>query len=392
MNEFLINSRTLHFIPDLLFKYIPLCLWSKLRGNRRQQWLFAERPTDARDNSYILFKWIREHHPEINVVYAIKKSAPDYEKIKDLGKVVGFGSWAHWYYFITSSICCSTQWDIGIPNSLCYILMRNVMPPKSKRVFLQHGITKDFMPQGRKHKLNADIFVCGAYPEWEYINKEFGYSDGEVRYLGFSRFDFLIDTSSKRQILFMPTWRLGQHTESNFESTLYFQKISSLLSSPRLKDYLVRSNTELVYFVHPSIREKKKCFEKFANDNIRILNNEDYDLQKLICSANLLLTDFSSIYFDFAYQGKPVVYYHFDYDDYRREHYAEGYFNYDKDGFGPIETDEENVITTITSIANNDWQVAEEYKKRAERFFTIRDRNNCQRHFDVLCELERQQK
>lgn len=105
-----------------------------------------------------------------------------------------------------------------------------------------------------------------------------------------------------------------------------------------------QNNLELIYFVHPSIRERKRYFEPFANSRIKVLNNEDYDLQKLICSASLLITDFSSIYFDFAYQKKPVIYYHFDYQQYRKEHYSEGYFNYERDGFGPIVYDLQSLV------------------------------------------------
>lgn len=388
MTDYLFHKRTLKLIPDLLLKYIPFCLWSRIKGVNKNQWLITERPTDARDNGYVLYKWLCENHPEVEVVFAIQKCAPDYQNVKGLGKIVEYGSWSHWYYFMMSKISCSTQWDIGIPNALCYILMRNVLPPQGKRVFLQHGITKDYMPVGRKEKLHADIFVCGAYPEWEYLSRVMGYTDGEVKYLGFARYDRLVNTASKRQILYMPTWRASIKNTDDVEGTLYYKKIKSLLCSAVLNNYLLSTNTEFVYFVHPSIRHWKKYFVPFANHNIKVLNNEDYDLQKLICSANLLVTDFSSIYFDFAYQGKPVVYYHFDYDDYRSGHYAEGYFSYQRDGFGPVETDEDKLIATIINNANNGWQVSEEYKKRAERFFPMRDANNCQRHYEALCELE----
>ena len=101
-----------------------------------------------------------------NVIYAIRKNAADYANVANLGKVIEYGSYQHWYYYFAASICCDTSWGICCPNSMTYLIMRNVLPPRSKRVFLQHGITKDYMPQGRKRKLNADIFVCGAYPEW----------------------------------------------------------------------------------------------------------------------------------------------------------------------------------------------------------------------------------
>lgn len=378
-------------IVDLIFKYLPIYLYVLLFHKKEQCWLITERPTDARDNGFVLFKWLRENHPEKKVVYAIYKNAQDYTNVKNLGKIIEYGSYKHWYYYFAASICCDTSWGICSPNSMTFLIMRNILPPQSMRVFLQHGITKDYMPQGRKHKLKADIFVCGAYPEWKYISSHFGYKNDEVKYLGFARFDRLTNTSNiveKKQILYMPTWRAYLRGTHHFKQTYYYKKIQEVLTSKAIKRILEHNNLELIFFVHPSIREMKSHFEPFDDTRIKIYNNEDYDLQKLICSASLLITDFSSIYFDFAYQGKPVTYYHFDYDEYRKKHYREGYFDYKKDGFGPVVYDLQSLIDNIASVVANDFKLFSIYSERLKRFFPIRDRNNCLRHYEELCRLE----
>lgn len=392
-------EKTLHLILswkmakaifDLFFRYIPTYLYVLLTQTKKQLWLICERSTDARDNGYVLFKWIRENHPEIKVIYAINRKSQDYNNVKDLGTVIEYGSIKHYFYYFTASICCDTSWNICAPNIFTCLLARNILPPKSKRVFLQHGIIKDYMPQGKKSKLKADIFVCGAYPEWEYISKNFGYTNGEVKYLGLARYDRLNNCCNQLQILFMPTWRVNLKDNIDFKSTKYYKTIISLLTSKSLNDFLKLNNIEFIYFIHPAIREYKRYFKHLENTHIKILNNEEYDMQKLICSANLLITDFSSIYFDFAYLGKPVVYYHFDYSDYRKEHYAEGYFSYEKDGFGPIVTDENMLIDKLLFFSKNGWKIDDKYLNRSKRFFPLRDTNNCLRHFEALCELDKQ--
>lgn len=379
-------------VRDLFAKYIPVSLWVAITRPRRQCWLITERPTDARDNGYVLFKWLRENHPEKNVIYAIHKDATDYANVSNLGKVIEYGSYKHWYYYFAASVYCDTSWGICCPNAMAYLMMRNILPPRGKRVFLQHGITKDYMPQGRKHKLKADLFVCGAYPEWEYINANWGYHNNEVKYLGLARYDRLRDTSGEmnaKQILYMPTWRANLHGSPYFEQSQYFQKIKEVLTSTALHDILVRNNLELIYFVHPSIREMKRYFEPFSNSRIKVLNNEDYNLQKLICSASLLITDFSSIYFDFAYQRKPIIYYHFDYQQYRKSHYNEGYFNYERDGFGPVVYDLQSLLENVESMVAGGFDTPGFYSCRTERFFPMRDSNNCLRHYEAICELEK---
>ena len=66
--------------------------------------------------------------------------------------------------------------------------------------------------------------------------------------------------------------------------------------------------------------------------------------QKTLLKASLLVTDYSSIFFDFAYLRKPVIYAHFDYEEYRMNYYPKGYFNYEKDRFGFIAHDLKRLI------------------------------------------------
>ena len=375
-------------IIDLIFKYIPINLYVNFFCHKEQCWLITERPTEARDNGYYLCKWISENHPEIRIIYAIKQNSRDYSKVKDLCETIEYGSIRHWFYYFHASICCDTGWGICCPNSYCYLLMRNVFPPQNKRVFLQHGIIKDYMTQGIKIKLNADVFVCGAYPEWKYISENYGYENNEVKYLGLCRYDHLINCATSKKILYMPTWRIYLENNNNIKTTVYFKTISSFLTSVGLNNFLEENDIELIYFLHPHIKTWKTLFDGFANKRIKIYNNDTYDLQKLICECNALITDFSSIYFDFAYQYKPIIYFHFDYDLYRENHYKEGYFNYSSDGFGPIVKNEDSLIREMKKIVDDDWKVNDIYIKRADSFFLIRDKSNCQRHYDVLCELE----
>lgn len=379
--KMLLSWNTLMGIPQILFLYIPF--WIVSCFYKKNIWLFSERPSDARDNGYVLYKWVKENVKSQKVIYVIRKKSSDYKKVESLGEVINYGSLKHWYYYFTAEVICSTDWNICCPNDITFLAMRNILPPKNKRVFLQHGITKDFMAQGLKSKLKSDLFVCGAYPEYEYVNRNFGYKNDEVQYLGFPRFDNLIDMSSMNNyILFMPTWRIFI-ADSNFIDTQYYKKIQSLLTSRSLLNFLQNENLTLIYFLHPAIKNKKKFFKQFESKHIKIVSNDDCDMQHYICSAKMLITDYSSIYFDFAYQNKPVIYYQYDYEDYRDRHYSEGYFSYENDGFGPICKDEEDLIQNVV-IISKDWIVQEKYLDRIKRFFPVRDKNNCLRNFHAI--------
>ena len=125
--------------------------------------------------------------------------------------------------------------------------------------------------------------------------------------------------------------------------------------------------------------------DEITNSQVKLLKQNDISLNKLICQAGALITDYSSLFFDFAYLKKPVVYFHFDEEEfYKGQVYEKGYFDYERDGFGPVcETIEATVDELIRLIENN-CVADEKYIKRAEAFFKYRDKNNCARIAEAI--------
>jgi CDP-glycerol glycerophosphotransferase (TagB/SpsB family) len=373
-------------IGQIVFKYIPMYIYARF-GRRNLIWLISERECDARDNGYVLFRYLRSNYPKLPIYYAINFTSMDYRRVKPLGNIIKWGSFRHYYYYFSSSILAGSGFDICAPNLYVYLIMRHLLPTGAKKVFLQHGITKDFMPQALKKNLKANIFICGAYPEFVYISRNFGYSAEEVVYTGFARYDLLENTCATNQILYMPTWRLWLGNNL-LESSDFFLYVSSLLSNKELHSFLEVTDTEFIFFLHPAIRTMKEHFKRFETNHIRVMNNDDVDLQTLLKSACLLITDYSSVYFDFAYLNKPVLYYQFDYDRYRKEHYSVGYFDYEENGFGPVLHIENEIISHIWTLNRNFWKNPLLYNMRAKLFFKLRDHNNCQRIYEVLKGIE----
>ena len=98
-----------------------------------------------------------------------------------------------------------------------------------------------------------------------------------------------------------------------------------------------------------------------------------------------MITDYSSVSFDFAYLYKPVLYYHYG-SDYHFD-LEDSYFDYDTMGFGEVvNTEEELVDVTIRYIENN-CELGEEYSKRVSDFFIFTDKNNCKRVHDKIKEI-----
>lgn len=363
--------------------YFFYCKFSRI--NNKNVWIISERGNDARDNGYHLFKYIRNNHPEIDVKYIISSTSSDYQKVKDLGDVVEYGSKEHYILFLTSGKLISTHILGYSPDmSLFWRLDKlNLLWVKGKKVFLQHGITQNYIDIMTSKVSKIDLFICGAKAEYEYILNNFGFTESVVKYTGFSRYDNLLN-KEKNQILVMPTFRKWLNYESDFTSSEYFTKYNSLINNVELNLLLEKNNIKLVFYPHYEIQKYLLNF-KSNSKNIEIADFKNYDVQKLLIESSILITDYSSVFFDFGYMNKPVLYYQFDVDRYRNNHYSEGYFKYNSMGFGSITNNEDDLIRQLKLIINNG--ISLYYHKRIKDFFKLNDTENSKRIFDEINKL-----
>lgn len=365
----------------------------------KDMWLICDDGNDARDNGYWLFKYIRENHPEIDCVYAIKNKSPDYGRVKILGKVIAYGTLSHWIYYLAASKNISSQ-KFGKPNAaLCFFLEISGLL-KNRRVFLQHGIIKDDIKSFYSEVCKFSIFVTSTKREHEYVENQYGYAGKNiVKLCGLCRFDNLHNYKSvykPNQILLMPTWRdwiarpvsssYKYDDVSDFTKTEYFKVYQSLIFNKRLQKLLQEYNMTLVFYPHKHMQKFLYHFNTDCN-NIILADWHEYDVQKLLMESALLITDYSSVAFDFAYMKKPLLYYQFDLEKFRERHYQQGYFSYEKDGFGEICNKEEILIEKLEVYFKNSCTLADVYKHRIEDFFTLYDNKNCERNFEVIRNL-----
>lgn len=107
---------------------------------------------------------------------------------------------------------------------------------------------------------------------------------------------------NQKIILYMPTFR---DSEIKFFDTVCLKE---------LQLYLMENN----YLLCVKLHCKSKLNERFIeleSSNIHIISSEA-DPYCYIGSSDLLITDYSSIYFDYLLSGKPILFFHYDYEDY----------------------------------------------------------------------------
>ena len=192
----------------------------------------------------------------------------------------------------------------------------------------------------------------------------------------------------------MPTWRswlnakyardkkqLEEFTE-NFLNSKYYSAFQSLLNSSVLIEWLEKNQIHLYFYLHDYAQYFRK-FYTTTSKNIHIESIETSDVQELLIKGDLLITDYSSVCYDFAYMEKPVLYYQFDKEEFEYYQYKAGnHYSYENDGVGDICLNEGILIEKIFQYHNESYKMQKKYVRRVANFFKYRDKNNCTRIFE----------
>ena len=155
------------------------------------------------------------------------------------------------------------------------------------------------------------VCVCSDREKQFFVN-DFGYAPHEVAVTGFARFDALFADDVPvvdRQILVMPTWRPWLQDPTTFTESEYFHRWHDLLTGPEMRELEERTGAEVVLCLHPNMQQFS---HHFASEHLRVVVQGEVDVQHLIKESAVMVTDYSSVAFDFAFLHKPVVYYQFD--------------------------------------------------------------------------------
>ena len=355
----------------------------------RNLWLVMERGFDARDNGYWFFRYLREQQPHINARFVISRMSPDYDKVAGLGPTCEWRSLKHYLMYLAADMLISTHVQPCAPDLMAYYHLRQIgIRARGKQIFLQHGIIKDEMMWMRYPTMKVDFFASGGKMEYDYLEKEFGFPDGVIRYTGLCRFDNLIrGNNPSGEILVMPTWRGSNYPQGEqFYETAFYRHFQSLLENPRLMALLEERDMKLIFYPHI---ELQKELDKFRSPSERVVlaGWQDYDVQTLLMRCDLLITDYSSVFFDLGYMEKPVIYYQFDKEEFLKYHYQKGYFSYEDHGFGPVVQTEDELADAVAECAANDFRLAEKYRRRLDAFYSVRDERNCERTYKILSEM-----
>ena len=381
-------------------------------------WIFMDLPYRADDNAFHLFRYmVEENISDVEKYFAISKHdyqvhdveimankyqsssklfkirrllglgnpSSEYQKIADIGFDIPFRSIRHRIYSLFAEVIVSSNPD----NNIIYPFWGNFEYlaglVRSKTVFLQHGVTKDDTSSWlNKYDKNLDLIVCVSDEERQsFIDNPYGYPKEAIKVLGFPRFDNLEVLEDRKEVIVMPTWRRHYNDldDEDFARTTFFNAFNNLLNDEELIEFLESKGYTLVLKPHPNLYKHVHLFDR--HPNVKFI---DRSYNEIFNHSSLLVTDYSSVFFDFAFLEKPLIYYQYGKD--YHFNVESGYFDYETMGFGPVEKTHGDVKEAIMKYVSNGCEMEEVYKKRVDDFFMFRDKENSRRVYEAIRNID----
>ena len=374
------------FIPALIAKIFI-----------RDFWLVCEAENEARDNGYWFFKFVRENHSRQKIAYAINKKSPDYLKVKNIGKVIKYGSLSHWFWYLVADKNISSQKGCNPNSAVCYLFEVVLKMRKNNRIFLQHGVIINDIPRLYYNDTYMRLFVTSSIQEHEFIKQKFGYPDRYVQLLGLPRFDNLNNQNLKAdQILVMPTWRHWIAREEDclkfegtkiFTETEYYKNWLAFLQSKKLDEWLTKNKKKIIFYPHRNMQKYLSAF-KTESKNITVASVNEYDVQTLLKESSILITDYSSVFFDFAYLEKPVIFYQFDEEKFREGQFSQGWFDYKSNDLSLWSKTLDEVLQNLDLVVDKQ----SDLKLNMSKYFKYSDNKNCERVYLAIKNIKNRRK
>lgn len=346
----------------------------------------------AQDNSYFLFRHSQNAPISgIELFYIIRKESPEYDKfLGNTQNVIPFLSLKHLVLLHLADGLVSSQtrqhgYIFRAPKTQTLQVLNS-----KPFIFLQHGVTAFKAVRGGQPALNKssaqniDKYIVTSKFEQNIVCDILGYSREDTPVLGFTRFDNLYETKdAKKQILLIPTWREWLEFDDKITESDFFMFYQSLLESKELDRILEKYDITLKFYMHIKL---SKCLSEFDIKSPRIqpIQPGEEDVAKLIRESSLMITDHSSVAWDFFYQGRPVIFCHFDDDKHSSlnpKFPEESYL------FGPKCKTIASTISEIEKYASNQFNLESKYKDKYVNYFGSKKDTHCEDTLRYISEI-----
>ncbi|ELX4188082.1 CDP-glycerol glycerophosphotransferase family protein [Vibrio vulnificus] len=324
------------------------------------------------NNIEIFFKFVRKKEPNIKLFFVTNKMEVLYPELEGIDTLLKGSVKSYFYAFLSEVLVFDTGNSDICPGFLdiCSAVKVNVNHG-------QEGLK--ILPSNYYKHVHADIHCAVSEFEKNIKISRCGAKASTVFTLGQPRYDSIFEqTYNKDHILMFFTWREGQQNLAikEFKKTDYYLKIEEILTNKELHNYLKNKSKKLFFKVHPMIKSKEVFYNLDVSEQI-ILLSETENLTEVIRSSGVLITDYSSVAWDYIYNNRSVITYPFDYEKYS---VSPGlYINVKEESVFNSVDSADSILSMLDYISGNTINI-----NKSEKFFEFDDKNNCERIYNEI--------
>lgn len=327
------------------------------------------RPYTELIDAYSLFEKAVEKG--VNSYYLMSDEHPSYLEFKKKYKkrIIEFDNYIHFKHFFKFVRMKKFFSAFSFQGDLNKFLYKN---KHIDFIFLGHGVTllKDLIFEVYNQKVFNKFLVSNDVEAKMCVEKGQFQEKNLVR-ATMPHFDLLKDNNdTERSIFVFFTWRMS-FGNIDYKESLYYKNLKSLIENQRLHEILKEKNIKLNLSLHHCLLDKNIDFN-FENINIV----ESTQISKYIKTSAMLITDYSSIWADFYFQNKPVIFYRLDNDDKilnQRDIHNIQFASMSNDILTNIVYDEEQILNWVEKYADCNFSIDENEKKIQDKFFYVKE-------------------
>ncbi|MFT3952360.1 MAG: CDP-glycerol glycerophosphotransferase family protein [Oscillospiraceae bacterium] len=308
-------------------------------------WLFGENSAGtAENNSFVLWKDTVLRDAGIEKYFILKKTAHTKRIVRGLGKARRFVVWKdslwHLRLFLKSDLFFVTLGckDV-LPERLFFKPLR--LAVSRPLIYLQHGTLgmKRISINGRSYDnhlcrffcynphIAADLIRCNDYQPYQLYFAGFHPRYQKTVSLYFNWLDrngltnraaapvSPAEIKTDRTVFWFLTWR--DYLENGASATTLADAIQTVCSDERLARWAAENRVTITLCLHRNFRNTSLKLPKLPH--IGTVWASDTDIAGNIAESFLLITDYSSLGFDFTLLGKPVLLFQPDFAEYTAE-------------------------------------------------------------------------
>ena len=370
----------------------------------RDAWILMDRIGRADDNAEHLYRYLLRNRPDVNAWFLLDPKSRDWERLRAEGfTLAAYGSDEAVLLYLNAVYKVSSHANANIEFP---VSRSRFGSGKARFVYLQHGVIKDDMSLWLNSK-DIALMATASMSEHESIagdGNNYNLTPFEVKPTGLARHDSLYRAAlhfameDRRTILVAPTWRqyLGKELSAAssdaarvaiFENSEYGRAWLELLRSPRLEAHCLRHGQRVLFLPHPELELMVPLLQ--LPKHVHSAAFSEISVQKELVQSHTLVTDHSSLAFDGAYAGSRILYLQPDSEEiFGGGHvYRKGYFDYTRDGLGPVAADVDEAVELLTHPDPD--KLHAPYRERIRRTFLHWDSRSCERITAAIEDLGR---